>query len=145
MGYQSGKAACQEIVDRGLEPEVLDSVKEGAERGLMQWRKPGGRELRSSAATGMAKGVSAGIEDSGSGETSGSGAIASGGIEGITVSDVRGTKSGAYYIVDVEVSVPGEMTVDTFHGIKKEVTEGVMEEVKSAKIVRVFVKSMESK
>ena len=131
-------------MDRGLEPDVLDSVKEGAERGLMQWRKPGGREL-SSTATGTAKGGSAGTGDSGSGERGGSGTIGSGGIEGITVSDVRGTKSGAYYIVDVEVSVPGEMTVDTFDGIKKEVTEGVMEEVKSTKIVRVYVKSMGSK
>lgn len=57
------------------------------------------------------------------------------------VSDVRGTKSGAYYIVDVEVEVSPETTVETFEGIKKEVQEGVMEEVKSVKIVRVFVKS----
>jgi divalent metal cation (Fe/Co/Zn/Cd) transporter len=100
-------------VDRGLDPEVLSSVRQGAENGLTQSQKP-----RSNA------GVTGGI--------------------GTRVSDVRGTKSGAYYIVDVEVEVPGEMTVEVFEGIKGEVTEGVMEEVKSVKIVRVFVKSMGS-
>lgn len=115
-------------------------VREGAEGGLVQWRKPG---AGMGGSAGMADSWSGetGIEESAKGSPGESGKIETG-TGGITVSDVRGTKSGAYYIVDVELSVPGDMTVDTFQGIKKEVTEGVMEKVKSAKIVRVFVKSM---
>ena len=98
VGYQSGKAACQEIVDRGLDQDVLDTIKNGAQTGL--------------------------------GETS-----------DISVSDVKGTKSGTYYIVDVEVEAPGTLTVDKFDEIKKDVTEGVKKESKNVKIVRVFVKA----
>ena len=118
VGFQSGKAACQEIVDRGLEPEVLNLVREGAEMGLLQGQKP----------------VSGGDVGLGSALQGGKG----------RVSDVRGTKSGAYYIVDVEVEVPGGTTVETFEGIKDEVTAGVMSSVKNVKIVRVFVKSLGS-
>lgn len=98
VGYQSGKAACQEIVDRGLDQDVLDTIKTGAETGL--------------------------------GEKS-----------DISVCDVKGTKSGTYYIVDVEVEAPGTLTVDKFDEIKKTVTEGVKKESKNVKIVRVFVKA----
>jgi len=126
VGFQSGKAACQEIVDRGLEPDVLNLVREGAEMGLLQGQKP---------APGGDMGLS---DDGGVGPGGGLGSAAG------RVSDVRGTKSGAYYIVDVEVEVPGGTTVETFEGIKDEVSAGVMSSVKNVKIVRVFVKSLGS-
>jgi divalent metal cation (Fe/Co/Zn/Cd) transporter len=110
VGYQSGRAACQEIVDRGLDHEILDSVRSGAQKGLEQAVK---QSL---------------------GQTS-----------GVVVGDVRGTKSGAYYIVDVEIEGPGDMTVDTFERVKEDVVHSVMEDVKNVKIVRVFVKTKGSK
>lgn len=110
VGYQSGRAACQEIVDRGLDPEVLDSVRVGAQKGLELAVK------RSLGATSE-----------------------------VVVGSVKGTKSGAYYIVDVEIEGPGDMTVDTFEGIKEDIVHNVMEDVKNVKIVRVFVKSKGSK
>jgi divalent metal cation (Fe/Co/Zn/Cd) transporter len=97
VGYQSGKAACQEIVDRGIDQEILDQVKEGAVRDFKE--------------------------------------------EEIKVSDVRGTKSGTYYIVDVEVECDGTTTVDEFDDIKEKVMDGVKSQSKNVKIVRVFVKA----
>ena len=61
--------------------------------------------------------------------------------QAMTVVNIKGTKSGAYYIVDVEVEGPGNMTLDTFDIIKKNVTAGVKEGVKGVKIVRVFANS----
>lgn len=61
------------------------------------------------------------------------------------VGSVKGTKSGAYYIVDVEIEGPGDMTVNTFEGVKEDVVHEVMEDVKNVKIVRVFVKSKGTK
>ena len=110
VGYQSGRAACQEIVDRGLDPEVLDSVRSGAQKGL---------ELAVKQSLGQTSGV--------------------------VVGDVKGTKSGAYYIVDVEIEGPGDMTVDTFEKVKEDVVHTVTEDVKNVKIVRVFVKTKGSK
>src|SRR5271170_1503016 len=76
VGFQSGKSACQEIVDRGLEPEVLDEIRTGATNGLHEARK-----------ALLPVGV---------------------GGAGMEVGEVKGTKSGAYFIVDVEVEGPGE-------------------------------------
>lgn len=106
VGYQSGKAACQEIVDRGLDPEVLDAVKEGAEHGLEQG-------LKETMLSGKA----------------------------LNVESVKGTKSGAYYIVDVELEGSGDMRLDAFDIVKSNVVESVKKEVKSAKIVRVFIRT----
>jgi divalent metal cation (Fe/Co/Zn/Cd) transporter len=107
VGFQSGRAACQEIVDRGLEPEVLDLVKEGAQRGLVQG-------LKESLNTDR---------------------------QGIILGSIKGTKSGAYYIVDVEIEGPGNMTLDSFERLKGGVVESVKEDVKGVKIVRVFAKT----
>jgi len=96
VGFQSGKAACQEIVDRGLDQDVLDVIKRGAKKNL---------------------------------------------TEGIEVTDVKGTKSGTYYIVDVEVECDATTTVEDFEDIKIQVTDGVKGESKNVKIVRVFVKA----
>jgi len=104
VGYQSGQAACQEIVDRGLEPEILDSVKQGAEKGLVQSLKESGEK-------------------------------------GLTIGGVKGTKSGAYYIVDVEVEGPGNFTLRGFEAIRCGVEEGVKEEVKGVKIVRLSIRT----
>ena len=104
VGYQSGKAACQEIVDKGLDSERLDSVRTGAETGLHQ-----------------------GLKESGE--------------KGIAVGAVRGTKSGAYYIVDVEIEGPGNMTLNSFENLKAEIVEGVKDKAKNVKIVRVFIKT----
>jgi divalent metal cation (Fe/Co/Zn/Cd) transporter len=65
------------------------------------------------------------------------------GEEGVRVAGVAGTKSGAYYIVDVELEGPGEMTVATFERVREGVVEGVKGDVKGVKIVRVFVKTRE--
>ena len=101
VGYQSGKAACQEIVDRGVDQEITDMVKEAALKALDQ-------------------------KD-----------------EGVKVTNVRGTKSGTYYIVDVEVECDGNTTIDEFEGIKNKVIDGVKKNAKNVKIVRVFVKPAE--
>lgn len=103
VGYQSGRAACQEIVDRGLDQEVLDSVKEGAENGLTQALKETGEK-------------------------------------GLTIGGIKGTKSGAYFIVDVEIEGPGTFTLSGFEKIRDAVEEGVKEEVKGVKIVRLSIK-----
>lgn len=108
VGYQSGKAACQEIVDRGLDAEVLGEVKEGAEKGLVQGLK-----------------MLAGTKDG----------------EKVQVGEVTGTKSGAYYIVDVEVVGNGGLSWDTFEIVRDAVEEGVKEEVPSVKIARVVLKT----
>jgi divalent metal cation (Fe/Co/Zn/Cd) transporter len=107
VGYQSGLVACQEIVDRGLDSDVLDSVREGAERGLLQGLKE---------TTNSKQGT-------------------------MNIGNITGTKSGAYYICDVEVEGPGELTLETFEGIREAVVHGVKEEVGSAKIVRVSIKT----
>ena len=101
VGYQSGRAACQEIVDRGLDSEILDSIRKGAETGLHQGLKQNGEK-------------------------------------GIVVEAVRGTKSGAYYIVDVDIKGPGDTTLNSFENLREGIVEGVKEEVKNVKIVRVF-------
>ena len=54
---------------------------------------------------------------------------------------VKGTKSGAYYIVDVEVEGSGEVRLETFEKVGEEVKGGVRREVKGAKIVRVHFKT----
>ena len=104
VGYEAGRAACLEIVDRGLDPEILDSVRQGAERGLVQGLKE-------------------------TGET------------GLTVAGVRGTKSGAYFIIDVELEGPGTFTLDRFEMIKGALVGGVKEGVKGVKIVRLSIKA----
>jgi len=101
VGYQSGKAACQEIVDRGVDQEITDMVKEAALKALDE-------------------------KD-----------------EGVKITNVRGTKSGTYYIVDVEVECDGNTTIDEFEGIKSKVIDGVKKNAKNVKIVRVFVKPAE--
>jgi divalent metal cation (Fe/Co/Zn/Cd) transporter len=63
----------------------------------------------------------------------------------VVVGGVAGTKSGAYYIVDVELEGPGGMTVDDFERVKLGVVEGVKGDVKGVKIVRVFIKTHEKK
>jgi len=111
VGFQSGKSACQEIVDRGLDPDVLDEIRTGATTGLHEAQKavlP---------------------------------AVVAGG--GVAVRDVKGTKSGAYYIVDVDVEGPGDVTMDVFERVREGVVEGVRREVKSVKIVRVHYKTRE--
>jgi len=115
VGYQSGRAACQEIVDRGLEPEILLSVREAATHAVLDVAKTQLGE----------KGVK------------GEGVVVVGGV--------AGTKSGAYYIVDVELEGPGGMTVDAFERVKLGVVEGVKADVKGVKIVRVFIKTHEKK
>jgi len=115
VGYQSGRSACQEIVDRGLDTAVLTDVKAGAEKGLQQ----GLKELIPSDILAT--------------ECSADG--------GVVVGSVKGTKSGAYYIVDVEIEAPGNMTVNTFEALKDSVKEGVKHDVKNVKIVRVFIKT----
>ena len=107
VGFQSGKSACQEIVDRGLEPEVLAEIREGADRGLHEGIK---------AVLPAVQG-------------------------GMLVGSVKGTKSGAYYIVDVEVEGPGDVTLGTYEKVRDGVMEGVKAEVKSVKIVRVVFKT----
>jgi divalent metal cation (Fe/Co/Zn/Cd) transporter len=107
VGYQAGKAACQEIVDRGLEPEVLAIVRGGADTGLTQALKT--------------------IKVDAEG--------------GVRVVDVRGTKSGAYYIVDVDVEGTADLTWDVFEVVRDAVEEGVKERVPSVKIVRVALKT----
>lgn len=57
------------------------------------------------------------------------------------VRGVKGTKSGAYYIVDVEVEGPGEVTMEGFERVREGVVGGVRGEVKSVKIVRVHYKA----
>jgi divalent metal cation (Fe/Co/Zn/Cd) transporter len=107
VGYQSGRVACQEIVDRGLDSDVLDSVREGAEKGLLQGLKETANENQKI----------------------------------MTIGNVNGTKSGAYYICDVEVEAPEDLTLKAFEGIRDAVVDGVKEEVGSAKIVRVSIKT----
>ena len=107
VGYESGRAACQEIVDRGLDSDVLDSVREGAEKGLQQGLKETTNENQKT----------------------------------MIIGNVTGTKSGAYYICDVEVEGPEDLTLKTFEAIRGAVIEGVKEEVGSAKIVRVSIKT----
>jgi divalent metal cation (Fe/Co/Zn/Cd) transporter len=99
VGLESGRAACQEIVDRGLDPELLGCVRTAAEE------------------------------------------AATAGVSGVKVGDVRGTKSGTYYIVDVEVEMPSLGTIEEFDEIKSMVVKGVREKVENVKIVRVFVTS----
>jgi len=106
VGYQSGKAACQEIVDRGLDADVLGDIRSGAQAGLTQ-------ALKTLPPT----------------ET------------GTLLSNVRGTKSGAYYIVDVEVEGAGNLTWDAFEIVRDGVEEGVKESMPSVKIVRVTLKT----
>ena len=108
VGFQSGKSACQEIVDRGLDPETLQEIRLGAENGLHE-------------------GLKSVLPD-----------VVSGGM---SVGSVKGTKSGAYYIVDVEVEGSGDVRLETFERVGEEVREGVRAEVKSAKIVRVHFKT----
>lgn len=105
VGYQSGKAACQEIVDRGLDEEVLGEVREGAVAGL---------EV-------VVKGLPA--------------------AKGVEVVEVRGTKSGAYYIVDVDVEGGRGLTWDAFEVVRDGVEEGVKEGVPSVKICRVSLRT----
>ena len=104
VGFQSGKSACQEIVDRGLDPETLADIRSGAEKGLHE-----------------------GVKE-----------VLSGGME---ITSVKGTKSGAYYIVDVEVEGPGDVKLETCEKVRECVRGGVKGEVKSAKIVRVHFKT----
>jgi divalent metal cation (Fe/Co/Zn/Cd) transporter len=104
-GFQSGKSACQEIVDRGLEPEILSSVRVGAQNGVMQASKTLGSNVA------------------------------------VVVGDVNGTKSGTYYIVDVQVQGSRDMTVEMFERVKEEVVQGVKADNKNVKIVRVFITS----
>jgi divalent metal cation (Fe/Co/Zn/Cd) transporter len=112
VGYQSGRGACQEIVDRGLEPEIIEDLRHGAENGLLN----AGKE-----------------------------AIGEVDVSGAVLGKVIGTKSGAYYIVDVDVEGPKGMTIEAFERIQKGVVEGVQRGVKAAKIVRVFVKTKDGK
>jgi divalent metal cation (Fe/Co/Zn/Cd) transporter len=105
VGYQSGKAACQEIVDRGLDAEVLGEVREGAVAGLGQ----------------VVKGLPA--------------------AKDVQVVEVRGTKSGAYYIVDVDVEGGSALTWDAFEVVRDGVEEGVKEGVPSVKICRVSLRT----
>ena len=107
VGYQSGHAACQEIVDRGLDHEVLHSIREGAEVGLTQSLKD--------------------IP-----------------VRGMTLGSIKGTKSGAYYIVDVEVEGPGQLTLDQFETIRSGVVTNVKEHSPGVKIVRVFATTQKS-
>ena len=59
----------------------------------------------------------------------------------MTIGGVKGTKSGAYYIVDVEVEGPGTFTLSGFEKIRDGVEGGVKEEVKGVKIVRLSIRT----
>jgi divalent metal cation (Fe/Co/Zn/Cd) transporter len=55
------------------------------------------------------------------------------------IGGIKGRKSGSYYIVDVDVEAPGDMTVETFQKLKTRIVGNIQEDVTNAKIVRVSV------
>lgn len=65
-------------------------------------------------------------------------------MRGVIVGSVKGTKSGAYYIVDVEVEGPANLTLGNFERIKDEIITQVKERVHGVKIVRVSARTHKS-